>query len=79
LLIRIGNTQQPIANYRVLAVAIIFLANQANPVGAVLPDSGITYYDVPADYDVTGYRYTYVNDHAVLVDPQTRRVVQIID
>lgn len=48
-------------------------------VGAVLPDSGITYYDVPADYHVTGYRYTYVNDHAVLVDPQTRRVVQIID
>jgi hypothetical protein len=48
-------------------------------VGVVLPESGITYYDVPADYHVTGYRYTYVNDRAVLVDPRTRRVVQIID
>ena len=48
-------------------------------VGAVLPESGVVYYDVPADYHVTGYRYTYVNDHAVLVDPHTRRIVQIID
>jgi hypothetical protein len=48
-------------------------------VGAVLPDSGVSYYDVPADYHVTGYRYTYVNDHAVLVDPRTHRIVQIID
>lgn len=48
-------------------------------VGAMLPESGVTYYDVPAEYHVTGYRYTYVNDHAVLVDPRTRRIVQIID
>ena len=48
-------------------------------VGVVLPESGVTYYDVPADYHVTGYRYTYVNDRAVLVDPRTRRVVEIIE
>ena len=48
-------------------------------VGGVLPEAGVTYYEVPADYHVTGYRYTYVNDHAVLVDPRTRRIVQIID
>ena len=48
-------------------------------VGAVLPESGVVYYDVPAEYHVTGYRYTYVNDHAVLVDPRTHRIVQIID
>lgn len=48
-------------------------------VGAVLPESGVTYYEVPADYHITGYRYTYVNDHAVLVDPRTRTIVQIID
>jgi uncharacterized protein DUF1236 len=48
-------------------------------VGATLPESGVTYYEVPADYHVTGYRYTYVNDHAVLVDPRTHRIVQIID
>ncbi len=48
-------------------------------VGAVLPESGVVYYEVPADYNLTGYRYTYVNDHAVLVDPRTRQIVQIID
>jgi hypothetical protein len=49
-------------------------------VGAVLPEQGVTYYDVPAEYHVTGgYRYTYVNDRPVLVDPRTRRIVQIID
>jgi len=48
-------------------------------VGAVLPAEGVTYYDVPAEYHVTGYRYTYVNEHPVLVDPHTRRVVQIVD
>jgi hypothetical protein len=48
-------------------------------VGAVMPEAGVTYYEVPADYHVTGYRYTYVNDRAVLVDPRTRQIVQIID
>jgi hypothetical protein len=48
-------------------------------VGAELPEAGVTYYDVPAEYHVSGYRYTYVNDHAVLVDPRTHRIVQIID
>lgn len=48
-------------------------------VGAVLPEQGVTYYEVPADYHVTGYRYTYVNDRAVLVDPRTRQIVQIIE
>ena len=48
-------------------------------VGTVLPEQGVTYYEVPAEYHVTGYRYTYVNEHPVLVEPRTRRVVQIID
>ena len=48
-------------------------------VGAVLPESGVTYYEIPGEFHVQGYRYAYVNDHAVLVDPQTRRIVQIID
>jgi len=47
--------------------------------GAVLPEAGITYYDVPADYHAPGYRYAYVNDRLVLVDPRTHRVVEIID
>lgn len=48
-------------------------------IGAELPDNGITYYDVPTEYGVKEYRYTVVNGRAVLVDPRTRRVVQLID
>ena len=48
-------------------------------VGAVLPEQGVTYYDVPAEYHVTGYRYAYINEHPVLVEPRTRRVVEIIE
>lgn len=48
-------------------------------VGAVMPETGVVYYEVPADYRVTGYRYAYVNDRAVLVDPRTRQIVQIIN
>ena len=47
-------------------------------VGAELPSSGVTYYEVPAQYGATQYRYTIVNNRTVLVDPQTRRVVQVI-
>jgi len=49
-------------------------------VGAVLPESGVTYYEVPAEYHVRpGYRYTVVNDRPVIVEQRSRRVVQIID
>jgi len=48
-------------------------------VGAVLPESGVTYYEVPAEYKAPGYRYTIVNDRPVLVEPRTRRIVEIID
>ena len=47
-------------------------------VGAVLPSSGVTYYEVPAEYGVREYRYTVVNDQVVLVDPRTHRVVQVV-
>jgi hypothetical protein len=48
-------------------------------VGGVLPEAGITYYDVPQTYGATPYRYTVVNGQTVLVEPRTRRVVQVID
>jgi hypothetical protein len=48
-------------------------------VGADLPSSGVTYYDVPREYGVTKYRYTVVNDRTVLVDPSSHRIVQVID
>lgn len=47
-------------------------------VGAELPRT-VTYYEVPARFGETLYRYTIVNDRTVLVDPQTHRVVEIID
>jgi len=48
-------------------------------VGTVLPEAGVVYYEVPAEYNVTGYRYTYINERPVLVDPRTRTVVQIVE
>jgi hypothetical protein len=48
-------------------------------VGAVLPDGGVTYYEVPSDYGATEYRYAIVNDQTVLVDPRNPRIVQVIE
>ncbi|CAH1673419.1 MAG: DUF1236 domain-containing protein [Chelatococcus sp.] len=48
-------------------------------VGTVLPDGGIVYHEVPPEYGVRDYRYTVINNRTVLVDPRTRRVVQIIE
>jgi hypothetical protein len=48
-------------------------------VGAVLPNDGVTYYEVPSEYGVRNYRYTVVNDRTVLVDPSTRRIVEIVE
>lgn len=49
-------------------------------VGTVLPRTGPTYYQVPADYpNAQRYRYARINDRTVLVDPRTRRVVEIMD
>lgn len=48
-------------------------------VGVVLPEDGVTYYDVPAEYGVRGHRYTVVNGRTVLVEPRTRRIVEIVE
>jgi hypothetical protein len=48
-------------------------------VGGVLPEAGITYYDVPQTYGATPYRYTVVNGETVLVEPRTRRIVQVLE
>lgn len=47
-------------------------------VGATLPET-VTYREVPAKYGKTEYRYTVVNDKTVLVEPKTRKIVQIIE
>ena len=48
-------------------------------VGGVLPETGVTYYDVPQTYGVTPYRYTVVNGQTVLVEPRSRRIVQVVE
>jgi hypothetical protein len=48
-------------------------------VGTVLPEAGIAYYDVPQTYAMTRYRYTVVNGQTVLVEPRSRRIVQVVD
>ena len=48
-------------------------------VGTVLPESGVTYYEMPAEYRAPGYRYTVINDRPVIVEPRSRKVMQIID
>jgi hypothetical protein len=48
-------------------------------VGTILPDTGVTIYDVPQTYGTTTYRYTVVNGRTVLVEPRSRRIVQIIE
>ena len=48
-------------------------------VGAVLPEQGVTYYDVPPEYGVREHRYTVVNGRTVLVEPRTRRIVEIVE
>lgn len=48
-------------------------------VGGVLPETGVTYYDVPQSFGVTPYRYTVVNGRTVLVEPRSRRIVQVVE
>jgi hypothetical protein len=48
-------------------------------VGGVLPEAGITYYDVPQTFGPTPYRYTVVNGRTVLIDPRSRRIVQVVE
>jgi hypothetical protein len=48
-------------------------------VGGVLPADGVTYYDVPQTFGVTPYRYTVVNGETILVEPRSRRIVQVVE
>src|SRR5262245_13401547 len=48
-------------------------------VGGVLPETGVTYYDVPQTFGATPYRYTVVNGQTVLVEPRSRRIVQVVE
>src|SRR6266853_2350468 len=50
--------------------------NQDPRIGMILPERGLVLYPVPPEYRVDPrYRYAYVNDQVVIVDPRTHRVV----
>ena len=49
-------------------------------VGAVLPPRGVRLYEMPREYHVRpGYRYAIVNDVPVIVEPRSRRIVEVIE
>ena len=48
-------------------------------VGGVLPEAGVTYYDVPQTFGATPYRYSVVNGRTILVEPRSRRIVQVVE
>src|SRR5271163_1784489 len=65
-----------------------YVANQHLPtdayrasvaVGNQLPEEGIRYYDLPPKFGIRGYRYAVVNDITVLVDPMTRKIVEVVN
>ena len=48
-------------------------------VGAVLPASGYTYYDVPERFGGSNLSYVVVDGRTVLLERGSRRVVSIVD
>jgi hypothetical protein len=57
-----------------------YVPGVAPQVGMVLPPAGISFYAVPPEFRVAPrYRYAVVNDYVVLVNPETREVVQVIE
>jgi uncharacterized protein YcfJ len=75
----IADQQQPeFRTYVTTQKAPSYTYKEEVRVGAVLPESGVTYYEVPAQYKVKGYKYTVVNNTPVLVEPSSRKIVQVI-
>lgn len=74
------NTQPRFRQYVVEHRVPSYAYEEPLEVGTVLPARGVTYREVPREYGArAGYRYTMVNDRTVIVEPKTRRVVQIIE
>jgi hypothetical protein len=48
-------------------------------VGDILPDSGVTYYDIPLHYGAPFYRCAVIGEEVVIADPRSGRVVQVLD
>jgi uncharacterized protein YcfJ len=74
-----GPKEQEFRQYVVTQKVPSYAYREEVRVGATLPETGVVYREVPAEYGVQNYRYTVVNETPVLVDPGTRRIVQVID
>ena len=75
----IADQQQPqFRQYVVTQKVPSYTYREEVRVGAVLPESGVTYREVPAEYGAKGYRYTVINDTPVIVEPSSRKIVQVI-
>jgi hypothetical protein len=48
-------------------------------VGDVLPQEGVTYYDIPLYFGAGLYRCAVIAGKAAIVDPRTGRVVEVIE
>jgi hypothetical protein len=77
----LGADQRPLFHdYAIRERRSAYRVREPVAVGAVLPETGVTYYAVPSEYGVPPeYRYTVVNDRVVLVDPRTRQIVEVIE
>ncbi len=75
-----GADQRPrFREYAVRHHPVSFAYGRKLRIGTVLPDRGVVYRDVPPEYGVRAFRYTIVDHKPVLVDPTTRRVVDILE
>jgi hypothetical protein len=75
----IGNAQPEFRSYVVEQRVPSYTYEEPVAVGTVLPQRGVVYREVPRQYSQTPYRYTVVNGRTVIVEPETRRVIQIIE
>jgi Protein of unknown function (DUF1236) len=48
-------------------------------VGDLLPDSGVTYYDILLRYGAPFYRCVVIGEKTVIADPSTGRIIQVVD
>jgi hypothetical protein len=55
------------------------LLNEKVAAGDVLPQEGITYYDIPLRFGAGLNRCVVIAGKAAIVDPRTRRVVEVIE
>ena len=75
-----GNDQRPrFREYAIRERHDSYAYDSPVVVGAILPQREATYYEIPEEYGARDYRYTIVNGRAVLVDPKTHRIVDVID